>query len=178
MSVRQTKFVMVPMWVIEHPSVRATPAVMLSYVALRVLAWRHPDREWPSDRALAEDMAAVAGLSASGARKHLAWLRSFGIVEGSNGAVTLLDTDPGFGPHQGHGGPHQGQIGPHQGQIGPHQGHDTASDLVVCETPFKEESREKRKNLLSSSARNCDAGDGTLRLLSGGFGTILGGGAK
>lgn len=112
---RPSEFAMIPTWVIKHPQMRGQATRIAVYVAIRVLSFEHPNRDWASERELAPDLAEVCGVSAESCRKHLRAMRSAGVVAGDSGEI-ILPSDPVSGavaPHNGATATQGGAVAPH-----------------------------------------------------------------
>lgn len=84
---------MVPLWVVQHPAVHGDGTRIAVYVAVRILAFENPDRDWRSDRELAVAASEVVGVGSEAARKHLRALRQAGIIGGTAHEL-ILPADP------------------------------------------------------------------------------------
>jgi len=111
MKVRTAQFVMVPMWVVEHPDVKGNGTRLAVYVGLRAVAWENPDKSWRSIRALAVAVGDVVGLTEEGCRSHLTALLKIGAAV-RDGDLFLPSDEPEMGLRTGAATPSSGAATP------------------------------------------------------------------
>lgn len=73
---------MVPAWVLREEGMRGQAVRIAVYVGIRLLAFENPDREWESEREIANDIGEAIGVPAETCRKHLRVMRQIGVIAG------------------------------------------------------------------------------------------------
>jgi hypothetical protein len=111
MRIRAARFVMIPMWVLEHADVRGNATRIAVYAGLRAVAWEAPDQEWRSTREIARAVSDVIGVGDEACRKHLTALKRIRALVKTEHEIIVPEDPPELGTAVGTEVPNTGSAG-------------------------------------------------------------------